>query len=132
MGCCKNILFNYYKAKWRIHIVKLSWKKVKTKNLSETIRVHEYCYLLKDLPIDAALVELNGMLGPKINKIFTELLFVISGKLIVLEGNDKHILNARDVYIIKPEIKHAFWGDKCILFVSCSPQFNHKNVEFVS
>ena len=112
--------------------MKFSWKEVALKHLSENVKVYEYCDKFDNLPIDAAVVELDGQFGPKINKSFTELFFVISGKLIILEDNNEHALIARDVYIMKPGIKHTLHGNNCTLFISCAPQFNPINVDFVS
>ena len=112
--------------------MKFLWKDVTIKSVSARMKVYEYCAKFNNLLIDAAIVEVDGRVGPKINKTFAELLFVLSGKLIVLEENDKHILNKRDVFIIYPQIKHILHGEKCTLFVSCAPQFNGANVEFVN
>jgi len=112
--------------------MKFFWNNTTQKHLSTSVKVYEYCDKFNNLPIDAAIAELDGQFGPKINNVFTELFFVISGKLTILEGNNEHTLNTRDVYIMQPGIKHVLYGEKCTLFISCSPQFNPVNVNFVS
>jgi mannose-6-phosphate isomerase-like protein (cupin superfamily) len=111
--------------------MRFPWKNVKIKTLTKDLKVYEYCHEVVNLPIDAAIAELDGKFGPKINKNFTELFFIISGKLTIVDNNNTVELNNRDVYMIQPGHKHILYGEKCSLFISCTPQFDLGNVDFV-
>ena len=105
------------------------YKDSKPKQITEHIILNEYCEGVTDLPIDGAYAQINGAFGPKINRTFSELFFVISGKL-HLEVNDVlHTLTAKDMYIVPPNTKHKILGENCEAFISCSPQFNVQHME---
>lgn len=106
--------------------------KAKVKALTPNLKVYEYCSEFNNLPIDAAIAELDGNFGPKINKNFTELFFIIAGKLVVFEDDIKHELNIHDVYIMLPEKKHSLYGEKCTFFISCAPQFKPEWMELLN
>ncbi len=99
------------------------------KNITDQIRLHEYCENASNLPIDGAYAKINGSLGPKINK-FTELFFVISGKLQLEVEGVMHELHEKDMYIVPPNTKHKMLGTACEVFIACSPQFNENDVAF--
>lgn len=92
--------------------------------------MYEYCKPGADLPLDGAYCKINGSLGPKINKTFTELFFIISGKLIIEIDDVVHVLGEKDMYIVPMDQKHKLIGEECEVFIACSPQFDAKGMEF--
>ena len=135
LGIISIILYQikiYYIYLLSFNNMKFTWKDVTLKILSDKIRAFEYCEKIKNLPIDAAIIKIDDQLGPKINKQFAELFFVLSGQLIIWEQNNQHVLNKLDMFIMYPQITHIILGKKCTLFVSCAPQFNPENVEFIN
>ena len=68
------------------------------KKITDQIILHEYCETVSNLPVDGAYAKINGPLGPKINKSFTELFFVISGKLQLAVVGVTHDLNEKMWY----------------------------------
>lgn len=109
--------------------MKFLHKDAKRKQITDNIVLDEYCEPDSNLPIDGAYAQINGTLGPKINRSFSELFFVISGKLEIEVNNTVHILKDKDMYIVPPNTKHKMLGERCEVFISCSPQFNVNNVE---
>ncbi len=101
------------------------------KQISDDIILNEYCTNHINLPIDGAYAIINGALGPKINKSFTELFFVISGKLQIEQNNVIYELNEKDMFIVQPNVKHKINGFSCEVFISCAPQFNPDSIEFI-
>lgn len=101
------------------------------KNITDNIVLDEYCENESNLPIDGAYAKIDGYLGPKINKSFFELFFVISGKLQIEQDGTIHNLGEKDMYIVRPNTKHKIFGIECEVFISCSPQFNENDVEYV-
>lgn len=102
------------------------------KNITTDIALHEYCNSDLRLPIDGAYAKINGSLGPKINKTFAELFFVISGTLQIEQDDIQHILQAKDMYIVPRNTKHKITGSNCEAIICCAPQFKLENVEFCS
>ncbi len=100
------------------------------KNITDKIILYEYCENASNLLIDGAYAKINGSLGPKINKSFTELFFVISGKLQLEIEGVIHELHEKDMYIVPPNTKHKILGTACEVFIACSPQFNENDVKF--
>lgn len=99
------------------------------KSISPKLKVYEYCNPPYQFPIDAAVAFLNGEFGPKKNKGFTELLYVIEGHVkIILEGIEFH-LNVEDVFIIPENKEHSLFGESAKIFISCTPPFHPNNVE---
>lgn len=109
--------------------MKFLHKDAKRKQITENIILDEYCESVSNLSLDGAYAQINGSLGPKINKTFSELFFVITGKLELEIDGVVHVLNEKDMYIIPPNTKHKMLGEQCEVFISCSPQFNIKDVE---
>lgn len=99
-------------------------------NITDNIMLYEYCETKSNLAIDGAYALINGSYGPKTNKTFSELFFVISGKLEVEYNNSIHVLQAKDMLIVPPRTKHKIIGYECEAFISCSPQFDPNEVEF--
>lgn len=112
--------------------MKFLWTKAKKKKINDNLTVYEICHSQRNLPIDGAIVELNGIFGPKINRKFTELFFVISGKLMIEENDNIYELKERDVYIVMPGKIHTLHGINCSMFISCTPPFDPLNMEFLS
>ena len=54
------------------------WNNAGKKDINKNLVIYEICHNSHGLPIDGAIAELNGIFGPKINKTFTELFFIIS------------------------------------------------------
>lgn len=110
--------------------MKFLHKDSKIKGITDKISLNEYCESDLALPIDGAYAKINGPLGPKINRSFSELFFVLSGQLEIEYDGITHILNQKDMCIIEPNKQHTIKGIECEVFISCSPQFNAKDVEF--
>lgn len=100
-------------------------------DINDDIKLNEYCAKDLKLPIDGAYARINGSLGPKINKTFSELFFVISGQLEIEYDGMTHLLKEKDMCIIVPNKPHRINGLDCEVFISCSPQFNEHDVEFI-
>jgi glyoxylate utilization-related uncharacterized protein len=100
------------------------------KTIANNIILNEYCPSNSNLSQDGAYCKINGSFGPKINKSFSELFFVISGSLTIEANNEQHILYAKDMYIVPPMQKHKIIGKECEVFISCAPQFDFNNMEF--
>lgn len=98
-------------------------------NITDNIILYEYCKHEANLAIDGAYALINGSYGPKINKIFSELFFVITGKLEIEYNNSIHLLQAKDILIVPPGIKHKIVGYESEVFISCAPQFDPNEVE---
>ncbi len=111
--------------------MKFPHKDSKRIQITDHIQLDEYCSSNLNLPIDGAYATINGSLGPKINKTFSELFFVISGTLMIEQEGEVHELGAKDMFIVKPNIKHKIIGTACEVFISCAPQFSMDEVEFV-
>jgi len=107
------------------------WINAITKQVNDGLTISELCNNSQNLTMDGAVAELNGVFGPKINKTFTELFFVISGKLTIEENGQIYELKERDMYIISPGIKHTLHGVDCTVFISCTPPFNPNQIEFL-
>lgn len=110
--------------------MKFLYKDSKRKNISDEIILDDYCENEANLPIDGAYAKINGSLGPKVNKSFSELFFIISGTLLIEQDGITHELKEKDMYIIHPNTKHKILGKKCEAFISCSPQFKANDVEY--
>lgn len=108
------------------------WGNAKEKKINDSLRVYEMCHDKRKLPMDGAIAELNGVFGPKINKMFTELFFVISGMLIIEEDGKIYELKERDMYIVLPGKIHTLRGTNCSAFISCTPPFDPLNMEILS
>jgi len=100
------------------------------KNISDQIIVDEYCGSEANLPIDGAYAKINGSLGPKTNKSFSELFFVLSGTLYIEQDEITHELQEKDIYIIRPNTRHRIFGNECEVFISCSPQYKAIDVDY--
>lgn len=108
------------------------WVNASKKEFNNNLTVYEMCHDPHNLPMDGAIAELDGVFGPKINKTFTELFFVVSGKLIIKEDDKMHELNERDMYIVSPGKMHTLQGMGCTMFISCTPPFDPKQMEMLS
>jgi mannose-6-phosphate isomerase-like protein (cupin superfamily) len=111
--------------------MKFLFKESKEIQITDQIILNEYCSDISNLAIDGAYAKINGPYGPKINTTFSELFFVITGKLRIDLNGEIHELNKKDFLIIPPNSKHKILGDHCEVFIACSPQFNINDVEFV-
>lgn len=109
--------------------MKFSHKDSEIKHITDRIILNEYCADGLNLPIDGAYAQINGPFGPKINKTFTELFFVVAGTLKIEMNNTVHELNSKDLFIVPPNTKHKILGDTCEVFIACTPQFNVNEVE---
>jgi mannose-6-phosphate isomerase-like protein (cupin superfamily) len=108
------------------------WSNAKKKEINDCLKVYEMCHDKRNLSMDGAIAELNGVFGPKINKTFTELFFVISGKLVIEEDDKSYELKERDMYIVLPGKTHTLHGINCSMFISCTPPFDPLNMEILS
>lgn len=107
-------------------------KDIQKKKISDSLVIDEYCSDRNDLPIDGAVAHFaNTSFGPKINRNFTELFFVLKGRIAVEIDGKRHILNEHDIFIIPPDKTHTIHGYDAQVFIACSPMFNPKNVEMV-
>jgi mannose-6-phosphate isomerase-like protein (cupin superfamily) len=109
--------------------MKFIYKETKQKNITDKIILTEYCANVSNLSVDGAYATIDGPYGPKINKNFTELFFVISGRLKVEMNDTIYEMLEKDLFIILPGVKHKILGDTCEVFIACSPQFNAQQVD---
>ena len=111
-----------------------SKKKIQQKVVQEGLVIGEYCTLseLGSLPIDGAIALFtSGQLGPKINRGFTELFFVLEGKLEIEMDNRRVVLEKEDLFIMPKDRVHTLYGYNAKIFIVCSPPFDPNNMEFV-
>lgn len=96
--------------------------------VNDKVVVFDYCNKEKNLPIDGAVAQLDGLYGPKLNKKFSELFYVLKGSMIIDVEGEESRLEKGDVFIVLPEKEHTIYGEGAKVFIACSPQFDPKNV----
>jgi len=104
------------------------------KKNSKNLKILEYCTPQdhSHLPMDGAIAYFKtGSFGPKINRNFTELFFILEGALTIELEDQVFKLEKDDLFIIPTGKKHTLFGHNAKLFISCSPQFDPENMEFL-
>ena len=108
--------------------MKFSKNGAKKKEISNALVVDEYCAHVPNLPIDGAVAYLDGSFGPKTNVNFTELLFVLKGKIVIQFDKNVYELYEEDMFIIPPNKKHSLNGSNAKIFIACAPGFRPENL----
>jgi mannose-6-phosphate isomerase-like protein (cupin superfamily) len=95
------------------------------------IEITEYCSNITNLPIDCAIAKFrNGEYPQKINHNFYEMFYVLDGECFIEFEDERVHLKKHDVFILEPEKKHSIKAAYADILISCTPQFDIKNVEF--
>ena len=105
---------------------------VRIKQYSPELIIKEYFPENNKLPLDSAIAEINTSYGPKINKVFTELFFVLQGQLEIESDGHTEIFNEGDVAVVSPDIPHTIRGYNATVFIVCTPPFQAKHVEMLT
>jgi len=112
--------------------MKFAKEYAQVKSFDNGVTVREYCQGVKDLPLDGAIAYFdNGVFGPKKNRVFAELFYVLKGTLMIDMDAQTYELAKGDMFIIPPGKAHTIYGIKAKVFIACSPAFDPKNVEFL-
>ena len=110
--------------------MKFCHKNTYEKKLADGLTVLEY--EKSPFNIDGAIAYLDGVFGPKKNKTFTELFYVVEGEVEIKSGNKIETLIKDDFYVMKPNITHILVGKKAKLFIVCNPPFDSNEMEIIN
>lgn len=108
--------------------MKFSTKDIQTKKINEGLIIDEYCSHIEGLPIDGAIAHSNASFGPKINKDFTELFFVLEGRVVIDVEGKRYELTKEELFILPANQKHTIRGYNAKIFIACSPAFKPENI----
>ncbi|MFC1659784.1 cupin domain-containing protein [Pseudomonadota bacterium] len=108
---------------------KFPYQNTYEKKYSEGLSVFEY----EDSPfqMNGAIAHLDEAFGPKINKTFTELFYMVDGEMDVEANGESVTLIKDDVYIAEPGKPHKLIGRKAKVFIVCNPPFDPSGLEMV-
>lgn len=106
----------------------------KINQVAENLEVFEYCNIIEstEREMDGAIAYFKaGSFGPKINKGFTELFFMLEGELVIKLEGETFNLKKDDLFIMPKNKKHILYGYDAKIFISCTPPFDVKKMEFL-